>query len=179
MLQASAVAARVGPVDELIVQPAACGRRRPPRRSACRSPIDERWIELSYGVYEGVPHADVPSEVWRRWREDPAFVPEGGESLAALDARVRAACDDLAERARDRTVVVVSHVSPIKSAVGVGARRRHRDRRGARTSRTPRSAASTSAAPDRSCSRSTRPPTESSPDAAANSSLIERWRACR
>ena len=61
--------------------------------------IDERWIELAYGVYEGVPHAEVPSEAWRRWREDPAFVPEGGESLAALDMRVRAACDDLAERA--------------------------------------------------------------------------------
>jgi len=30
---------------------------------------------------------------------------------------VRAACEDLVERARDRVVAVVSHVSPIKSAV--------------------------------------------------------------
>ena len=44
-------------------------------------------------------------------------MPEGGESLAALDARVRAACADIAERAGDRTVAVVSHVSPIKAAV--------------------------------------------------------------
>jgi alpha-ribazole phosphatase len=79
--------------------------------------VDERWLELSYGKYEGVPHAEVPSEVWALWRENPGFVPEGGESLKTLDVRVRSACEDVAERARNRNVVVVSHVSPMKSAV--------------------------------------------------------------
>ncbi len=86
--------------------------------------IDERWLELSYGEYEGTPHADVPSEVWSRWRDDPDFTPEGGESLAALDIRVRGACEELLARADAANVVVVSHVSPMKSAVawalGVG-----------------------------------------------------------
>lgn len=86
--------------------------------------IDERWLELAYGEYEGTPHSEVPSEVWQRWRTDPGFTPEGGESLAALDERVRAACADLVERASRQDVVVVSHVSPMKSAVawalGVG-----------------------------------------------------------
>ena len=79
--------------------------------------IDERWVELAYGVYEGVPHADVPSGVWQRWKTDFSYVPEGGESLATLDERVRSACDDLVERAAHGNVVVVSHVSPMKSAV--------------------------------------------------------------
>lgn len=83
-----------------------------------RVETDERWIELSYGVYEGVPHADVPSEVWNTWLNDFDFVPDGGESLSTLDARVRGACDDLIERAVDQNIVVVSHVSPMKSAVG-------------------------------------------------------------
>jgi len=85
---------------------------------------DDRWLELSYGEYEGTPHTDVPSEVWQRWRDDPHFTPTGGESLATLDQRVRSACEDLAERAAGENVVVVSHVSPMKSAVawalGVG-----------------------------------------------------------
>ena len=85
---------------------------------------DDRWIELSYGEYEGTPHSDVPSAVWEHWRNDPHFTPAGGESLAVLDDRVRAACDDLVERATRDNVVVVSHVSPMKSAVawslGVG-----------------------------------------------------------
>jgi alpha-ribazole phosphatase len=80
--------------------------------------VDERWLELAYGEYEGVPHADVPSGIWARWREDFNYVPEGGESLAALDVRVRAACEELAERASRSNVVVVSRVSPMKSAVG-------------------------------------------------------------
>jgi broad specificity phosphatase PhoE len=78
---------------------------------------DDRWIELSYGEYEGTPHAEVPSEVWQRWRDDSHFTPAGGESLAALDVRVRAACVDLVERAAHENIVVVSHVSPMKSAV--------------------------------------------------------------
>ena len=86
--------------------------------------IDDRWMELAYGQYEGTPQADVPSEVWSRWRADPHFTPEGGESLASLDIRVRAACTDLLQRAATSNIVVVSHVSPMKSAVawalGVG-----------------------------------------------------------
>ena len=37
--------------------------------------------------------------------------------MAALDVRVRAACDEVVERAANENVVVVSHVSPMKSAV--------------------------------------------------------------
>ena len=59
----------------------------------------------------------MPSEVWRRWREDPEWEPVGGESMAALGVRVRAACDELMSRAVGRSVAVVSHVSPIKAAV--------------------------------------------------------------
>lgn len=79
--------------------------------------IDDRWAELSYGEFEGVPHADVPSEVWQRWRHDHDYVPAGGESLTTLDHRVREACESLVERAARDNVVVVSHVSPMKSAV--------------------------------------------------------------
>lgn len=80
--------------------------------------VDERWIELDYGTFDGTPVAEVPAVVWREWRADPHFVPAGGESLAALGIRVRAACEELLDEARDHTVVVVSHVSPIKAAIG-------------------------------------------------------------
>lgn len=103
-------------VDEVVSSPL---RRAQQTAEAFGLPfrVDEQWLELAYGIYEGVPHADVPSEVWNRWREDPNYVPEGGESLASLDTRVRAACEDLADLATRRNVVVVSHVSPMKSAV--------------------------------------------------------------
>lgn len=79
--------------------------------------VDERWIELDYGDYDGRAVGEVPDDVWRRWRSDPSFTPNGGESMLAMGERVRSACADLATRAVDDDVVVVSHVSPIKAAV--------------------------------------------------------------
>jgi broad specificity phosphatase PhoE len=84
--------------------------------------LDERWAELDYGEYDGLPLSDVPPELWRHWRTDPELEPPGGESIAQLGRRVRQACADLfrppADAIRDdRHVVVVSHVSPIKAAV--------------------------------------------------------------
>ena len=79
--------------------------------------IDERWIELDYGSYEGLRQAEVPSNVWRDWRNDNDFAAPQGESLNQVQRRVAEACDDLARRLNGRTAVVVSHVSPIKSAV--------------------------------------------------------------
>jgi broad specificity phosphatase PhoE len=85
--------------------------------------VDERWIEVDYGVYDGLPLTEVPAAVWKKWDTDTSWAPDGGESLAALGARVRDACEELWEEASTRDVVVVSHVSPIKAAVswGMGA----------------------------------------------------------
>jgi len=115
-LQAKAAAERVGPIDELVTSPLLRARQTA-EAFGVPCTIDERWIELSYGDYDGRPLADVPADDWRRWREDPHFAPPGGESLATLDVRVRDACEELAVQAVERTVAVVSHVSPIKAAV--------------------------------------------------------------
>lgn len=79
--------------------------------------VDDRWVELDYGEYDGLAPGAVAREVWDRWRSDCDFVPPGGESLTQLGARVRAACGDLAEEAATADVVVVTHVSPIKAAI--------------------------------------------------------------
>jgi broad specificity phosphatase PhoE len=79
--------------------------------------IDERWVELDYGSYDQSPVASVDPDVWRRWRSDLAFAPGGGESIADLGIRVREACTALVDDAISGTVVVVTHVSPIKAAI--------------------------------------------------------------
>ncbi len=85
---------------------------------------DERFIELDYGDWDGVGLADVDQYQWAQWRNDPAFRPPNGETLLELDARVQPALHELMNDARHRTIVIVSHVSPIKSgvawAMGVG-----------------------------------------------------------
>jgi broad specificity phosphatase PhoE len=85
--------------------------------------VDDRWIEIDYGAFECQALGAVPAEVWQRWLTDRHFRPEGGETLAEVDARVTVACEELfaedgsGARRRDGDVVVVSHVTPIKAAV--------------------------------------------------------------
>jgi broad specificity phosphatase PhoE len=114
--QAAAIAALVGPVDTVIssslvraVETAECFQRP--------VTIDDRWIELAYGEFEGVPAGEVPPEVWQSWRTNAMYATKGGESFGALDTRVRAACEELVERIQVEDIAVVSHVSPIKAAV--------------------------------------------------------------
>ena len=113
--QARAVAAAVGPADRVVCSPL---RRTRATAEAWGAPVhvDERWLELDYGSFDGTPLHDVPADVWQRWRHDLDFAPPGGESLRDLGERVRSACDDVAADARDGHVVVVTHVSPIKAA---------------------------------------------------------------
>lgn len=117
--QAAALAAAVGPVDRVISSPLA-RTRETAAAFGVDVEIDERWIELDYGDYDGMPLADVPAEIWAQWRADVDFCPPGGETLRQLGDRVRGALDQLAAEAApgDGTTVVVTHVSPVKAAVG-------------------------------------------------------------
>lgn len=118
--QARRVAARLLPVlgdDDLVISSPLVRARDTAAALERDTRIDERWIEMSYGVFDGVPQGDVAPEVWAQWRSDPHFAPDGGESLMAVTERVNRACDDLRDLAADRRIIVVSHVSPIKAAI--------------------------------------------------------------
>jgi probable phosphoglycerate mutase len=81
---------------------------------------DPRLIELDYGEWDGRAISEIGPDAWRRWREDPGFKPPGGESLLELDERVHRSVRELWDgclRTPGEATVVVSHVSPIKSAV--------------------------------------------------------------
>jgi broad specificity phosphatase PhoE len=114
--QAAALASAVGPVERVISSPLQRARQTAAAFGGDVE-VDERWTELDYGIYDERSLADVPSELWDRWRSDAGYVPPEGESLASVGRRVRAACDELAPAAAEADIVVVTHVSPIKAAV--------------------------------------------------------------
>jgi len=78
--------------------------------------VDDRWIEIDYGDFEGKPIDDVRHLAQTGWAEDVHWAPPNGESMASAAARVAAACDELLARA-PADVIVVTHVNPIKLAV--------------------------------------------------------------
>lgn len=115
--QAVALAAAL-PAPDLIVSSPLARARQTAAAFDVEAEVDEQWIEMDYGDFDGRPVGEVSPATWARWRADVDFAPPGGESLARVAARVHDALDDLAARAVGRRVVVVSHVSPIKAAVG-------------------------------------------------------------
>lgn len=115
--QAAALAAAL-PTPDLVVTSPLARTRQTAAAFGVEAEVDEQWIEMDYGEFDGRPMGDVTAETWARWRADVDFELPGGESLARVTARVHDALDDLVARAVGRRVVVVSHVSPIKAAVG-------------------------------------------------------------
>jgi broad specificity phosphatase PhoE len=120
--QAQALVPSVAGATRLVSSPLARARQTAEElRTGLDVEVDERWVELDYGEYDGLALRSVPPELWASWRSDPDFRPPGGESLREAGARVRAACEELfasdGHGARAAApVVVVSHVSPIKAA---------------------------------------------------------------
>ncbi len=116
--QARAIGAAIGSADRLVSSPLGRAVDTAVLAVPGMAPeLDERWLELDYGDLEGAAVGEIPNETWSRWRTDSGFRPPGGETLAELGVRVRAALDELAPAAVHEHVVVVSHVSPIKAAV--------------------------------------------------------------
>jgi len=74
-------------------------------------------IECDFGDWEGLTFAEVrersPAEL-DRWLDSTSVAPPGGESFQAVAKRVRGALATLQSAYPSGTVVVVSHVSPIK-----------------------------------------------------------------
>jgi len=87
---------------------------------------DPRLRERDFGVFQGLSYGDFferfPAfDLLENGRDAAERAPESGESWLAVRERVLEAAADL--RARDGTVVAVTHVNPIRLLVG-----EHRDR---------------------------------------------------
>ncbi|HVE97926.1 MAG TPA: bifunctional RNase H/acid phosphatase [Mycobacteriales bacterium] len=79
---------------------------------------DDRLAETDFGEWDGYTFGEVKAE-WPAdldaWLADPAVPPPGGESFVATMARVQEARQDITDAHPGAHVVVVSHVTPIKS----------------------------------------------------------------
>jgi ribonuclease H / adenosylcobalamin/alpha-ribazole phosphatase len=81
---------------------------------------DDGFRETDFGAWEGLTFTEVrerwPSEV-TTWLSDPDAAPPGGESFAEVSTRVTAALHRVLADREGQTVLIVSHVTPIKTLV--------------------------------------------------------------
>ena len=107
------------PVDRVVVS--SRRRTRQTARAAglgdAPTTIDDRWMEIDFGAYDDRRIGEVMAELGAAWASDISYAPPGGESMAALHQRVGEAVVEISEEAVTRNVVVVTHATPIKSAM--------------------------------------------------------------
>ncbi|MFD4632570.1 bifunctional RNase H/acid phosphatase [Streptomyces sp. NPDC058284] len=82
--------------------------------------LDDGLRETDFGAWEGLTFGEVrerhPEEL-NAWLASPKAAPPGGESFATVSRRVAAARDRLTAAYAGRTVLLVTHVTPIKTLV--------------------------------------------------------------
>ena len=83
--------------------------------------LDPRLAEGSFGSWEGLTRAEVvgrggkDAELLARWESDSSSSPPGGESLDSVQKRVVTAAEELKREFAGFSLVIVSHVGPIKA----------------------------------------------------------------
>ena len=81
---------------------------------------EDGFRETDFGAWEGLTFAEVrerwPSEM-TAWLADPEVAPPGGESFAEVSERVTAALHRVLAGRTGQRILVVSHVTPIKTLV--------------------------------------------------------------
>ncbi|MDP9496790.1 MAG: bifunctional RNase H/acid phosphatase [Actinomycetota bacterium] len=121
--QAAAAAARLAPVGVQAVVSSPLGRARQTAEAVARAAgvgveLEPGLRETDFGDWEGYTFAEVRDK-WPReldaWLADPAVAPPYGESFEATARRVRQARDRVLAAHGGETVVLVSHVTPIKT----------------------------------------------------------------
>ncbi len=81
---------------------------------------EDGFRETDFGDWEGLTFAEVrerwPSEM-TAWLADPQVAPPGGESFAEVSERVTAALQRVLAGRTGQRILIVSHVTPIKTLV--------------------------------------------------------------
>ena len=122
--QAAAAAARLATTDNVaavVSSPLLRARQTAqPVADALGIPltVHDGLIETDFGAWDGLTFAEASAQdpdLHARWLTDTSVAPPGGESMDAVHRRVRRARDQLIAEHGTATLIVVSHVTPIKA----------------------------------------------------------------
>jgi ribonuclease H / adenosylcobalamin/alpha-ribazole phosphatase len=82
--------------------------------------VEDGLIETDFGAWEGLTFAEAAArdpELHANWLRDARVSPPDGESFASVQRRVRRVVDRIIAEHGGKTVLTVSHVTPIKTVL--------------------------------------------------------------
>ena len=120
----------LGPIDAIVASPQTRAQQTA-RAAADALGFDafetvDGFREINFGDFEGMTRdeaRDYDAEAFGAWEASISKAPPNGESITALHRRVTRARLKLQEQREGQTILVVTHMMPIKSVVrqGLGA----------------------------------------------------------
>ncbi|MER6495400.1 bifunctional RNase H/acid phosphatase [Streptomyces griseorubiginosus] len=122
--RAAEALARRGTIQHILASPLTRTRQTAAavaERLGIEVTVEDGLIETDFGAWEGLTFGEVreryPDDL-TKWLADPEAEPTGGgESFAATATRIAATRDKLVAAYAGRTVLLVTHVTPIKTFV--------------------------------------------------------------
>ncbi|WP_328976086.1 bifunctional RNase H/acid phosphatase [Streptomyces canus] len=122
--RAAEALARRGTIQHILASPLTRTRQTAAavaERLGIEVTVEDGLIETDFGAWEGLTFGEVreryPDDL-NAWLSDPEAEPTGGgESFAATATRIAATRDKLVAAYAGRTVLLVTHVTPIKTFV--------------------------------------------------------------
>ncbi|WP_028810027.1 bifunctional RNase H/acid phosphatase [Streptomyces sp. 351MFTsu5.1] len=122
--RAAEALARRGTIQHILASPLTRTRQTAAavaERLGIEVTVEDGLIETDFGAWEGLTFGEVreryPDDL-TKWLADPEAEPTGGgESFAATATRIAATRDRLVAAYAGRTVLLVTHVTPIKTFV--------------------------------------------------------------
>ncbi|MDQ0760350.1 bifunctional RNase H/acid phosphatase [Streptomyces canus] len=122
--RAAEALARRGTIQHILASPLTRTRQTAAavaERLGIEVTVEDGLIETDFGAWEGLTFGEVreryPDDL-NTWLSDPEAEPTGGgESFAATATRIAATRDKLVAAYAGRTVLLVTHVTPIKTFV--------------------------------------------------------------
>jgi probable phosphoglycerate mutase len=129
LAQAKAAAHRLSTMEQITT--VVCSPLKRARQTAdavveqTRLPVAywDTLTETDFGAWEGLTFTEAAErdpELHRAWLSDPSVPTPDGESFDEVHARVSRARDELVAAYQGCTVLVVSHVTPIKTLLRIG-----------------------------------------------------------
>jgi probable phosphoglycerate mutase len=129
LAQAKAAAHRLSTMEQITT--VVCSPLKRARQTAdavveqTRLPVAywDTLTETDFGAWEGLTFTEAAErdpELHRAWLSDPSVPTPNGESFDEVHARVSRARDELVAAYQGCTVLVVSHVTPIKTLLRIG-----------------------------------------------------------
>src|SRR5688500_11215777 len=119
--RAAARLAKRGPIDAIVSSPLLRTRETADivaEELGLDVQLEPGFAEMAFGEWDGLAFFDImerwPDDI-RGWLDSPDVAPPGGESFDAVHQRVDDARKRLLTDFEGQTVVVVSHVTPIKT----------------------------------------------------------------